>query len=252
MSFAQTLVYSVSAFSGLLLGIFAFSGDPRSLANRSFFLFTLSQFFWIASLYIGYSLSFQPQPDLEISILFFRAAFAFGILMISLLVVFFYFFPRITFTAPKWVKFLFVGTVSAAFVVSAFTPLVHESQYLVEGAYNDTDVYGPLFPYYNYLNLSLFLLSGIIAFRKLFALYGIEKKKIIIAAAGGWTFLLLATLTNVFLPLLGIWDESISKVVSFFRRSSKTNSRPLLLAKGAKPLATSFRNRLMEVFSFLI
>ncbi|MCK5605213.1 hypothetical protein KAR91_25200 [Candidatus Pacearchaeota archaeon] len=158
-------------------------------------------------------------PDLDRALIFFRFAFGFGILMLAIFSIFFYYFPKISYEPSKIFRWLFLVSVILIVSLSYFTPLIHKSIYLVDGVYDDTDVLGPLYPLYNALALLYFIVAAFIATKKTLQLKGVEKKKIIISAIGGWIFLLMAASTNVFLPLFGIWKVGFLDIKLLMRHS---------------------------------
>lgn len=210
MPVSQILAYLISGVLSITLGYFAFRQDPKDKANSSFFIFTIGQLFWITSLFLAYNYAYQSPPNLDRSIIFFRLAYGFGILMVPLLIRFLYHFPRQAFKPSRVLVALFYVSALFIFVVSAFTPLMHESQFLLEnGTYDDTDVFGPMYPFYSLLTLVYFFTAAVVAFIKLRRLTGIEKSKMFIAAVGCWGFLFMAFLINVLLPILGFWKVGI-------------------------------------------
>ena len=199
-----TINYLLSAFLSLVLGIFSLRQNPDSPANRSFFLFTISQFFWIIGLYFGYYFALRPEPESVISTISIRLAFGFGILMDSILSIFFYYFPRTTFNIPKSIRRIYIFSIIFFVSISVFTLWVHKTQIYVNGHY-DHDIFGPLYAYYAIFSLLYLLIPAFITIKKITELSGIEKNKMLVSAIGCWTFVFVAAMTNVVLPMFNVW-----------------------------------------------
>lgn len=195
-----TILYGLSFAIMLTIGILVFVKDHRSGMNISFFLFSLSMLAWMVFLY--FSALFIP-GDLPNALLFIRLTFAASVFIPFSLSLFFYHFPRKIFEIPRWVMVFFsLFTVALAFI-SAFTPLIEESIYM-EGIF-PIDVFGPLYAVYLIHVLFHLGFSIFCAVRKLFVSKDIEKKKIHYVSLGFFTFIFLAAMTNVILPIFGIF-----------------------------------------------
>lgn len=99
----------------------------------------------------------------------------------------------------------------------AFTPLLEESVAIVEGV--PTDTFGPLYDVYLIYTLVTFLVVIMLVIWKLRKIEGLDKKKFSIVALGFITFFFLGMMTNVILPIYGIFilqAESVSFLLFFF------------------------------------
>lgn len=203
MSLNITLLYIFFAVLNLVLGALVFLQNHKKRVNQTFALFTLNQVLWIASLYFGYYF-LQAEFEPQLSIIFIKLAYGFGLLMFPFLSLFFYYFPRKTFKLNKLVKyFLLPGSILIS-VIAASSSLVHKAQVIQDGIYI-ADEFGPLYSIYTFFLFSQLGTCFYFAFKKLKGAAGIAKKKITVTAIGGWLFLLLISLGNVILPIFGIY-----------------------------------------------
>jgi len=202
MDIYLTLIYFFCALLNLALGIAALIFNYKSKSSKSFFLFTVSQAFWIISLYFLYY-SIDPYNPL-LSFVSLKAAYGFSLLMSALFTAFIYYFPRKTFGFSKKTKLTFIIVSTAVILLTVFTPWVYEKQIVVNNAYQD-DVFGPLYFIYLLFLLIQLIIALTIGINKLFTLQGIDRKKVLIVLAGIGTFGLLAVLINVVLPAFEIY-----------------------------------------------
>ncbi len=196
------LLYFACGILNFLIAIFVIRQDRASKSNQHFFYFLVSTILWTATLYLGYLYTNPYVPHLSLG--FIRGAYGTSIFMGFFLVSFFYYYPRVTFKVPKWVKWAFlIVTVGLAYI-STFTPLVHEAQIVIDNFYG-ADKLGPWYMAYLWYFVTTLVAAGILAFHKMMKAKGIERSKIKIVALGCWVFLFLAVLVNVILPAYGIY-----------------------------------------------
>ena len=195
-----TIIYAVSAIFMALIGLVVFVKDWKGWINRSFLIFSISIILWMWLLYYGYS----NVPDrLDIALILFRYSFGASVFLPYSLALFFYFFPKKSFNFPSWVGVLFTGlTLSLAFA-AAFTPLVEEAAYM-DGEIQK-DVFGPLYTYYLYYCLFVFLFAVVCSIKNLIQMKGQDRTRLVYVSIGFFLFILGALMTNVILPIFGIF-----------------------------------------------
>lgn len=202
MDIYLTLIYFFCSLLNLAFGIATLIFNHKSKLNKSFFLFTVSQAFWIISLYFLYY-SINPYNPL-LSFISLKAAYGFSLLMSALFTVFIYYFPRkiVKFSKKTKISFIIISTI--VILLTVFTPWVYEKQIIINNAYQD-DVFGPLYLIYILFLLIQLIIALTIGIKKLIHLQGIDKKKMLIVLTGIGTFGLLAVLVNVILPAFEIY-----------------------------------------------
>ncbi len=208
------LVYSFSFICMLVIGVFVFLKDTKSAVNRSFFFFTFAIISWMFFMFSGYS---RVPDDLPGALLFFRFAYGFSVLALSSLVLFFYYFPhKASFFSEKIVKLNLVISLILC-LIGSFTDLIEAGVYMENSV--QMDRFGVLYgPYLIFCLLQIFL-TFYLAFKNLFILQGVERKKLIYVSFGFFIFALLATITNAILPFFGIFilqNESVTFSLFFF------------------------------------
>lgn len=197
-----------------LMGLVVFVKDWKSWINRSFLIFSISIILWMWLLYYGYS----NVPDhLDIALILFRYSFSASVFLPYSLALFFYFFPKKTFNFPTWVGVLFSGLTLALAYASAFTPLVEEAAYM-DGEIQK-DVFGALYNYYLYYCLFVFLFAVVCSIKNLIQTKGQDRTRLTYVSIGFFLFIFAAMMTNVILPIFGIFilqAETVTFSLFFF------------------------------------
>lgn len=207
MPFNLTVLYFFCGIFNLLLGLVVLFQGRIKKSGISFFLFTLSVFVWVFSLYYGFGLAYEGMK--EYSFIAIRMAYSSSLFIGYFIAVFFYFFPKRTFKIPKILQYLSVVLVGALAIISGATDLVHVSQIYDEAGIYVADDLGPLYFLYLWFFLISLFIAWIFAINKLLSSYGIDRKKIWISALGSTIYIFLASMTNVILPQFDIylWQE---------------------------------------------
>ncbi|MCC7197716.1 HAMP domain-containing histidine kinase [Candidatus Peregrinibacteria bacterium] len=209
-----TIIYAVSAIFMALIGLVVFVKDWKGWINRSFLIFSISIILWMWLLYYGYS----NVPDrLDIALILFRYSFGASVFLPYSLALFFYFFPKKSFNFPSWVGVLFTGLTLALAFAAAFTPLVEEAAYM-DGEIQK-DVFGPLYTYYLYYCLFVFLFAVVCSIKNLIQMKGQDRTRLVYVSIGFFLFILGAMMTNVILPIFGIFilqAETVTFSLFFF------------------------------------
>lgn len=193
----------------LVLGITVIVADRKSPINRSFLTLTITSIYWILMLFLGYY--FEATP--EVSIVFIRLANSAGILAGLVLSVFFYLFPKKTFKISKVISVVVFVLAGIIFSISAFTPLVEKSIIIENGIIIHEEL-GPFMGVFTISSAALILGAVIFSIIKLKDLQGIERKKMKISAVGLFTFVIIAVITNLVLPIFGNNDFARVSVLS--------------------------------------
>lgn len=208
------LIYGFGILSSGLLGLLILYKDNKSPVSRSFFAFTLCQIVWSTVLYLGYYFTFSL--ELGKSLIFMRLAYGFGIMMYPCLVLFFYYFPKITFniSLKKGISFLLFHFL--LFIVASFTPFILESQNIIHDQLT-SDNLGILYVYFLAVVLLDLIFATFLVIKKILSSHEIERWKIIISAVGYCIFLLLVVITNGILPIFNIYIlQEESPIFSLF------------------------------------
>lgn len=185
----------------LIVGTIILAQSPKTKNHWIFFLYTIGVLGWMQSLYWGYF--FADSGQHFIGLVLIRLAYSFSVLTMLFMTLFFYYFPRVTVSIPKLLGGSFVFCSLVLSVVSA-TSLVHESMVFEGGVYG-SDKLGPLYGLYLVYILVNLLLAFYLGFQKLIYARGIEREKIFFATFGYFVFATLAILTNVILPIFGLF-----------------------------------------------
>lgn len=201
-SFYIPLLCVFSALINMVVGIFVFVNNRKSLFNRHFFLFILSTIFWIISIYGIYHFAIHfNQTMLLMSI---RLAYSFAIFIPLFLSSFFFYFPHPTFTVNKIIKNILVGIILFFAFVSFFTPWVYEKAVVKDNVYF-SDIFGILYIPYVFIFVVSLIFTGIIGIYQTLKSQGIDRKKLMIALGGCWVFVFLIVMTNAVLPIFNIY-----------------------------------------------
>jgi signal transduction histidine kinase len=208
-------LYHASALFILILGIFIAADNYKQRNSWIFFFWALSASIWMLGLYWGFW--FAAHSYFGATLMSFRVAFATSISLMSLMTVFFYYFPRVTVKVPYWLRFLYVAF-TAFLVIAALTPLIHDSLVIEDGVYT-ADVLGAAYPLYTFDIVLNFFAALYLAIRKFLGSAGIERNKIAVSTFGYFIFVFFAVLTNVVLPFFGImilWLQELVPILTLF------------------------------------
>jgi signal transduction histidine kinase len=181
------------------IGVLVLVKDPRSVVNRYFSLFALSNILWMVFLYFA---ALHIPDDMGVALMYVRLTFGASVFLPFFLSQFFYNFPSRTFKLPMWATYLFYVLTFGLVFLCVFTPLVEESMVMVHG--EPVDVFGPLYSVYMVHVLFHFFFSLVVAIKKLRTSKGVERSKLAYVSVGFFVFFFLAMMTNVVLPIFGI------------------------------------------------
>lgn len=207
-------LYGISFVLTLVMGSLVLAKDYKSSINLSFFAFTLSITAWIIGMFLGYM---NVPTHLGSALVFFRFAYGVSVFPVFTLCLFFYYFPKKSLSIPKNLGYILTILTFIIAFVGIFTPLIEESLYM-NGAVA-TDIFGPLYGVYLFYCVGFIITAVVLAVKKILNSSGLEKKKIIYVASGFFASVLLATMTNVILPIFGIvnlQNESVAFSIVFF------------------------------------
>lgn len=200
------MLYSACiALSGIVLA-FAIR-DWRSEVNRGLIFFIGSQLGWTLVLYFAFALATAHS---DISTYLLRAAHGLGMLLATSMTSVLYLAHPRSRRIPKAIAWP-VGLAIAALVGSAcFSPFIYDSIQSVTfdpqlKTWVIRDNFGPGFPLFSGYILLNYALSTYLAFTKLRRASGIDRIHFKILAVGLCSFILLAILVNVILPMFGIF-----------------------------------------------
>ncbi len=205
------IIYHAASLLILFLGLLVLFNNFRSKNSIIFSAWTFSASIWMQSLYWGFW--FSQHSHWMASLTFFRLAFAFGVLLLSLMTIFYYYFPRVTFKLNNIVLYLYLLLTVGVFVIS-LTPFIHESLVIEDGIYVG-DVFGDLYWIYTVSIVINFFAGLYLAWNKFKTSKGIEKGKIGLVTVGYFIFIFFAILTNVILPYFGVVLLLLQEIVPF-------------------------------------
>jgi signal transduction histidine kinase len=180
----------------LCVGLFVLVKNPRSIVNRSFFVFVLGASAWglgIALLYLSYAFLFD------------KLALGGGLLMFFGITLFARAFPSCS-VIPKKFYLLFIPLAVAA-VCLPFNLFI--KSIIVDKANLIQPVNGPLFPFYVAIALT-YLAFSFYFFRKNFMLAVGESRQQMLYFITGICIFMLSILTfNILLPLFKIYELNL-------------------------------------------
>lgn len=196
-------IYLICGGLSLILAMMVVGRNLRFRDGVYFFLFVMMQAFWIGALYFGYFFLGEVwRPDL--SIVFIKLAYAFGLLMVLFLAFFFVYFPRMELSVAKWLRGVILVVSLVMAFVAATTDLVHARQVFVDGVYV-ADELGSWYLAYMLLVCLLFGLGFYFSLAKLRLVAGVRRQKVFLSAVCAWIFLVLAFTCNVLLPFFQVY-----------------------------------------------
>jgi len=198
------LIYIGSVILSSIIGIFVILQDRKSLSNITFFGFTFFQVLWTLSLYFGFLYAIGDTSQLELSDFFVKTAYGNGLLALLMLNMFFYYFPRKSIKIGRIKIYAYLSFNIILAILAYSTNYIHNEQIIVNGHYT-SDTFGVLYIPYLIMMLTALLLSVFLATKKAIKLKGLEKLKIKYALIGGWLFVVTAIMTNIILPIFGIY-----------------------------------------------
>lgn len=201
-----TLLYAACiVLSGIILA-FAIR-DWHSAVNRGLIFFIGSQLGWTLALYFAFLVAIQ-RPELATELL--RAAHGFGILLATSMTSVLYLAHPRSRPVPRGITLLASLGIAALVGSACFSPFIYESIQSVTfdpqlKTWVIRDNFGPGFPLFSGYILLNYALSTYLAFTKLRRASGIDRIHFQILAAGLCSFILLAILVNVILPMFGVF-----------------------------------------------
>jgi len=204
-------LYHIGAAFILILGTFVLLDNFRQKKSWVFFLWALNASAWMLTLYWGFW--FSEQGFWDATLITFRFAFATSVLMLSLMTVFFYYFPRVSIKVNPFIRYAYLAF-TAFLVFAALTPLIHEAL-VIEGGVYTADKLGPAYPLYTFDIVLNFFLALYLAIRKFLIAGTIERKKIAFSSGGYFIFVFFAILTNVVLPYFEIYPLFLQQLVPY-------------------------------------
>ncbi|MCX6807441.1 MAG: ATP-binding protein [Patescibacteria group bacterium] len=210
-----TTLYIICAVLMLGMGILSLKVQAGAKSNQCFFCFAVASAFWMIFLYLGYYFVEPYQP--ENVDLFIKLAYGFSLIPPFFIAKFFYDFPKKVFVLPRAFQIAELAILIALFCVSSFTGLIHKYAVVENGIYIK-DTFGKLYILYTVYFFFYFIFSFYLIYRKKPFLDSIQKKKIMISAAGLLILLSLTVLTNVILPIFNIFifqQETIIFILLF-------------------------------------
>ena len=191
---ASTLVLITVVALTVWLASFVYLKYPSRWANRSFSIFTLAVAGWTAGTWAGNYFA-QAQIGLVLG----RVAFAMGVLMAYALLIFFHVFPASS-TFPRPIPIKIFGALAAILaLISMATPWILTALTIDDG--NLRVKYGPL-----YLLFAVYILGCVgytfsIILHKIRLARGVERLQLNYLFAGLIVPGVLATVTNLLIPL---------------------------------------------------
>lgn len=204
------LIYQLSSLFLLILGVFVIFDAFKKTNNRIFSAWAFSASAWMQALFWGFWFSMHAYWDA--TLITFRLAFSTGVLMLTLMTVFFYYFPKVTVKVHPALRYLYIGFTIFLTLASFLTPLIHKSIIVENGVYTG-DVLGAGYSLYTFDIILNFFASLYLAFKKYRNTQGIERKKIALSTFGYFIFIFFAVLFNVILPFFGIINLFMQQLV---------------------------------------
>lgn len=190
------MIYAITLLINSALALAVFFSNKRRRVNKIFALLVVSIVGWIGTLYLFYFLH-QPIIVYELG----KLNFAFTVLIGYFAFEFSIIFPDYQSKAKSLILFFRWETVFLT-LITLFTSLVDKAE-LVHGATRQT-IYGPLYYWFVGHFLASVGISVVLLIRKSRFYKGLKKAQVLYIQ---WGFLLGAifgSITNIFLPLLGI------------------------------------------------
>lgn len=198
-----TLLYLFCGTITTVIGVLSLLKNPQSSAHRSYFFFTMSVLVWLICMYFGYYLGNVTQWY-EGSLALIRGAYAASFFLGLGLCGFFHYFPRPALSIPGWLITAIIAITAALSGIALFTPLIEKALIFQDG-YLYGDEFGPWYSVYVWYFLGSLLIAVLLGIHKIWITQGLERKKIMVAAFACWVFLFFGVMTNVVLPLWGIF-----------------------------------------------
>ena len=203
MPLSITLLYLFCGSVTTIIGVLSLLKNPQSSAHRSYFFFTMSVLVWMISMYFGYYLG-NVHQWYDGSLAFIRGAYAASFFLGLGLCGFFHYFPRPTLPIPRWLIAAIIAITAVLSGIALFTPLIEKALIFQDG-YLYGDEFGPWYSVYVWYFLGSLLIAVLLGAHKIWISQGLERKKIMVAAFACWVFLFFGVMTNVVLPLWGIF-----------------------------------------------
>lgn len=208
------VIYGISIFFIGLIGFASVRHKWRLRINRTLLFFCLATIGWATALYLGFH--FSISGNIEVSTLFIRGSFAFGTLFIFLLSRFIYLFPLKSILYPRWAERLSLIANTILIALSLFTPLIYKrAAQIIDGVQVGEEL-GSLYlisVVYILLNYAFQIHQSVVKIKRS---RDIERKKIIFSFSGLFAFLFILVLTNLILPIFGIYLFQQESVIFTF------------------------------------
>ncbi len=206
------LFYHAASLFIIALAILVVLNSVRERNNWTFFFWSIGAAGWIEFLWWGFY--YAELQEWVTALIFFHLSYAFSVFGISMMMRFYYFFPRVI--KPIKLFYRIAYLVASVFVVSvSFTELVLKDIVVENGVYVN-DIFGPVYPFFMGYVLFSYGFSLYIAVKKLLVSRGVEKKKLALVTLGNFTFLFLAMIPNLILPIFGVIDLYWQRLAPLF------------------------------------
>jgi signal transduction histidine kinase len=196
------VVYGISVSLLFAIGFFVLIENYKNKIGWVFFFYALGGLGWMISIYLCYQLA--DLKDFNTAQIVIRLSYVFSVIGMTLMTVFFYYFPRVTYHVSAVAKSIYGLLTIVVVILSAVTPFIHKSMVITDGIYSG-DILGDLYFLYLFSILLNFLLSLALALNKIYSTRGIERNKISFVFLGYIFGVFLAVITNVVLPVFGFF-----------------------------------------------
>lgn len=194
-------IYFLCALLILAMGFMVVFNNRKTVHGVSFFIFALAAVGWFLTLYLGYY--YVDRADWDLGLFWMRLAYGFSVLGMSCMTLFLYFFPSPIHRVPYFLRLLYIILTIFLFLLCSFTPFINESFLIINDVYIK-DTLGSWYLVYVFDLLFNLLASFFLAIDKMRKIQGIEKQKMNFVAIGYFSFVTIAVMTNVVLPIFNI------------------------------------------------
>lgn len=198
MDLISVFAYIFTIVANSIIGLFVFLRGSKKVSNRYFALFSASLVGWIGTLFLYYAIS-EPLAVLFLG----RLNFGISIYINYTLLMFVYNFPHVTeeFSGRRLELITYITHV--IFILAVCTPLIAKDE-LVVGSDREV-VYGELYLLYVSWFVVLFIVSIYLLVKKYIYEKGAVRLQILYLIWGFLLTFVLGSVTNLLLPLLGIF-----------------------------------------------
>jgi hypothetical protein len=187
------LIYFVSVFLSLAIGLIVYVRRPKAVTVKAFGAFILTAVGWAVSLYLYYAVQ-----DSASVIAFGRINYAFGELAALFFFIFAYYYPEVSPRFDRLKTIFSVSVITLSFITFA-TDLVDRNE-IVVGSDRITD-FGVLFPLFLVFFFSCLILAVSLLAYKYFKMSGLLRKQVGILAVSWSLGFAFVAMTNVILPV---------------------------------------------------